>query len=84
MRDFFIDTTEKLIAAFIVLAAIVLIIGSLLTMFSGVPGSFVRGIAILVGGGIYLLVTGGIVYVAFGIYRNTQETNRLLAQLAQK
>lgn len=84
MREFFIDTAEKVIAVFIVLAGIGLLLGSLFAMFSGMPGGFLQGLLMLVLGGLYLIIIGGVMYIAFGIYRNTQETNRLLAELLNR
>ena len=52
-------------------------------MFQPLPGAIWRGLAILVGGGLYVVVFAGLMFVVFGIYRNTQETNRLLARSLQ-
>lgn len=78
MRDLFIDCAERLLVLFAVLgllAVAVAGIGAMLQPF----GSFWQGLAILVGGGLYVVVMAGLMFVAFGIYRNTQETNALLA-----
>lgn len=84
MRAFMIDWSERLIAVFFVIAAIgVLIVGGI-AIGSGIPGAFFQGLFVWVGGLIYLILIAGMMYVAFGIYRNTQETNRLLAELAKK
>ena len=53
-------------------------------MFSGLPGGFLRGLVMLVFGGLYLIIIGGAMYIVFGIYRNTQETNRLLGELLKR
>ncbi|MBC9248137.1 hypothetical protein H4P12_15780 [Paracoccus sp. 11-3] len=84
MRDFFIDWAERLIAVFVILAAIGILIAGIGAMFSGVPGAFLQGLLLLIGGAVYLIIMGGIMYVAFGIYRNTAETNRLLNELLRK
>ena len=84
MREFFIDWAEKLIAVFVILGGIGVVLGGLATMFSGVPGAFLQGLVILLGGGIYLIIMVGVMYIAFGIYRNTQETNRLLGELLKR
>ncbi|AUH34929.1 hypothetical protein [Paracoccus tegillarcae] len=84
MREFFINWSERLITAFVVMGGLFVLIAGLGAMFSGMPGGFWRGLGILVGGSIYLMVAAGFMYVAFGIYRNTQETNRLLAELLRK
>ena len=84
MREFFIDWAEKLIAVFVVLLGIGLLGSGLFAMFSGMPGGFLRGLVMLVFGGIYLIIIAGAMYIVFGIYRNTQETNRLLAELLKR
>ncbi len=84
MREFFIDWAEKLIAVFVVLGGIGLLVVSLFAMFSGMPGGFLQGLMMLVFGGIYLIIIAGTMYIAFGIYRNTQETNRLLGELLKR
>lgn len=79
MREFFIDWAEKLIAVFIVIGGLGIVVSSVMAMFSGQRGGFFSGLMLLVGGSIYLIIMAGVMYIAFGIYRNTQETNRLLA-----
>ena len=79
MRDFFINSAERLLVWFTALALLAVAvagIGAMLQPF----GSFWQGLAILLGGGLYVVVMAGLMFVAFGIYRNTQETNRLLAR----
>ena len=82
MRDFFINSAERLLVGFAALALLAVAvagIGAMLQPF----GSFWQGLAILLGGGLYVVVMAGLMFVAFGIYRNTQETNRLLARSLQ-
>ena len=79
MRDFFIDCAERLLVWFTVLALLAVAvagIGAMLQPF----GSFWQGLASLGGGGLYVVVMAGLMFVAFGIYRNTQETNDLLSR----
>lgn len=84
MREFFIDWAERLIAVFVVLVGLLILIGAFGTMFSGMPGGFWRGLGLLIGGSVYLIIMAGVMYIAFGIYRNTQETNRLLSELLRR
>ena len=84
MREFFIDWAEKLVAVFIVLAGLGLLLGGLVVMFSGMPGGFLQGLLMIVFGGLYLIIIGGVMYIAFGIYRNTQQTNRLLEEMLKR
>lgn len=79
MRDFFIDSAERVLVWLTVLSLVtvaVVGIGAMREPF----GSVWQGVAILVGGGLYVLVMAGLMFVAFGIYRNTQETNDLLSR----
>lgn len=84
MRDFFIDWAERLITVFVILMILGVIIAGIGSMFSGIPGGFWRGLALIVFGGLYAILMGGLMYLFFGIFRNTQETNRLLAELLRK
>lgn len=84
MRDFFINWAERLIAVFVILGGIGVLIGGIGTMFSGMIGAFWQGLFILLGGAVYIVIMAGMLYVAFGIFRNTQESNRLLSELLRK
>ena len=79
MRDFFIVCAERVLVWLTVLSLVavaVVGIGAMREPF----GSVWQGLAILVGGGLYVIVLAGLMFVAFGIYRNTQETNALLSR----
>ena len=78
MRDFFITSLEKLIAVFVVLMIIVFVVAGFSAMFSP-AGSFLRGLAILIGGGLYVILVGGMLYLFLGVYHNTKRTAELLA-----
>jgi uncharacterized membrane protein len=85
MRDFFIDWAEKLITVFVALMVLSVVVGGLFTMFApGPQGSFLGGLMILVFGVLYAIIVGGMLYLFFGIHRNTQRTNDLLEQLLRK
>lgn len=85
MRDFFINWAEKLITVFVALMVLVIVVGGLMTMFAPAPqGGFLRGLLLLVFGLLYAIMAGGMMYLFFGIYRNTQRTNELLEQLLRK
>lgn len=47
-------------------------------------GGLIPALVVLALGGIYSIVVGGMLYLFFGIYRNTLETNRLLKELLKK
>jgi len=79
MREFFIDCAERLLVLFAVLGLLAVAVAGIGVMVKPF-GSFWQGLAILLGGGLYVVVLSGLTFVAFGIYRNTQETNALLSR----
>lgn len=81
MRDFFILALEKLIAVIVVLLMIAVLALTVITM-SSPQGGALQGLAILVGGALYVVMMGGMLYLFLGIYHNTKRTAELLA--AQK
>ena len=85
MRDFFIDWSEKLIGVFVGLMVLAILVTAIVMMFApGPQGGFLQALLVLVFGGIYAIMTGGMLYLFFGIYRNTQRTNALLEDLLRK
>lgn len=85
MRDFFINWSEKLIGIFVALLAIAVVIAGLFGIISPPYGvSRLQGLFVLVFGGMYAIIIGGMLYLFFGIYRNTQKTNALLEELLRK
>lgn len=79
MRDFFISSFEKLITVIVGLMILGVVIFALMTMFSPM-GGFLRGLMVLIGGGLYVIVMGGMLYLFLGIYHNTKRTAELLAE----
>ena len=79
MRDFFISSFEKLTHVIIGLMMLAVVIMALMTMFSPM-GGFLRGLLFLIGGGLYVVVMGGMLYLFLGIYHNTKRTAELLAE----
>lgn len=90
MREFFIRGLEILVSVIIILMAIGILIAAGAASFGNMPmmgpggvpiqGGPLMGLAILVGGSIYLLFVGGLMYLGLGIYQNTKRTADLLAQ----
>lgn len=86
MRDFFIRGFEVILGVFIVLLGIGV-------FFAGfVPFSdpqFSTGMSVLVmlliwlGGGIYVLFLGGLMYLGLGIYQNTKRTAEAMERMAE-
>ncbi|MDQ7775214.1 MAG: hypothetical protein Q4615_04495 [Paracoccus aminovorans] len=85
MRDFFINWAEKLITVFVALMVLAIVVGGIGIMFAPPPqGGFLPGLLMLVFGLLYAIIIGGLMYLFFGIYRNTQRSNELLEQLLRK
>lgn len=81
MRDFFITWAERLLMVFVVIGAIGVALGAFAVMARGGPqGGVLAGLATLIVGELYVVLLAGLTFVAFGIYRNGQETNRLLRE----
>lgn len=77
MRDFFINSLEKLIGIIIVLMCIGVVIGFFAMTFGGghgpmgTGGGFFAGLIFLVIGAINVVLIGGFMYLGIGIYQNT-------------
>lgn len=81
MRDFFILWFERLISVIIAIAAIILVIVSFVAL--GQQG-VLAFLAVLIGGGIYLVLIGGAMFLGLGIYQNTKKSAELLERIASK
>lgn len=81
MREFFITWAERLLLVFVLIAAIGVLVAGVTAMARPAPaGGLLAGLLVLVAGEIYVVLMAGLMFVAFGIYRNGQETNRLLRE----
>jgi hypothetical protein len=86
MRDLFIGLLEKVIHVIVVIAAIGIVIAAIAALFNagsqmGMPGGGVlAALGILIGGGLYLIMVAGFMYLGLGIYQNTKRTAELLEQ----
>ena len=83
MKDFFINSLEKLITAVIILGAIAVVSTAVVVAVSGQDvsgqiGGPLMGLGILIGGALYLVLLGGFAYLAIGIYQNTKRTAEAL------
>lgn len=83
MREFFIDALEVIIAVVLILGAIAVLVAGIGSMF-GAQGGFFRGIAVLIGGSVYLMLIGGMAYLGLGIYHNTRRTAEAVERLADR
>ncbi|MBM1310612.1 hypothetical protein JQT66_10570 [Sulfitobacter mediterraneus] len=89
MRDFFIKSLEVVINVIVVIAAIGIIVAAGIAFANGDAaavqygvGGVAAGLMILIGGGIYLTIMAGFMYLGIGIYQNTKRTAELLEQRA--
>ena len=69
MRDFFINSFEKLVAVLIVLLGIGVVIGA---FGAAQDGGVLAFIGVLIAGSIYVVMVGGLMYLGLGIYHNTK------------
>lgn len=92
MRDFFINSLEKLVSVLVILLGLGVLIGAAAAGFGGGgmgPGGMggggpVAAIAILIGGSIYTIIVGGFLYMGIGIYQNTKRSADALEKLLTK
>lgn len=90
MRDFFINSFEKLVSVVIVLMGIGVVVGALAATFSSSGegaesvGGPIAGLFVLVFGSIYLIFVGGFMYLGLGIYQNTKRTAEAVEKLLIK
>ena len=83
LRDFFIETMEKIINAVIILGAVAVVLGGIAVMFEP-NGGFLKGVFVWLGGALYLILMGGAVYLGLGIYYNTRRTAEAVERLSQR
>lgn len=86
MRDFFVNSLEKLVGVIVVLLMIGVVVGALIATLNPQPGSPgpVLGLLILVAGGIYVILVGGFLYMGIGIYQNTKRTAEAVERMGAK
>ena len=83
MRDFFINSLEKIVTVIILLMVIGVVLSGFGAMFNA-QGGLLAGLAVWVFGGIYVLIMGGMLYLALGIYDNTRRTAAAVEALSAK
>ena len=93
MRDFFINGFEILVGIIVVLMIIAVLglagvtaFGGSGTVIQGMPlqGGILAGVAILVGGLLYVVLLAGLMYLGLGIYQNTKKSAAALERMASK
>ncbi|MEL6960154.1 MAG: hypothetical protein AAGL89_14505 [Pseudomonadota bacterium] len=82
MRDFFINSLEMIVNIVVILLIIGVVVATIATWMSPAyaGGGFLQGLLILVGGAVYTILTGGMLYLFLGIYQNTKKTAEALEQ----
>lgn len=75
MKDFFINTLEKLIVVIVAIMIIGTIIAALAVMFTE---GLLLAIAVLIVGAINSIIFGGMMFLGFGIYDGVQRTANAL------
>jgi hypothetical protein len=87
MRDFFVNSLEKLIGVIVVFLCIGVVGFAASVSFgssSGVPTNPWIGLVVLIGGAMYVILVGGFLYMGVGIYQNTKRTADAIEKLAQR
>ncbi len=69
MREFFIESFEKIVAVIIVLMGIGVLLAA---VGASREGGFIAFLAVLLIGALYVIVMGGVMYLGLGIYHNTK------------
>jgi len=85
MRDLFIGLFEKLVSVFVVLMCLGVLGGTVAAFAAPAPqGGIIPAIAILIGGSIYAIMMGGMMYLFLGVYHNTKRTAEAIEKLANR
>jgi len=92
--SFFINTFEVLVGVIVVLLCIAVVVFAGVVAFGGGsmgqgmgPGGMsgpLAGLAVLVGGAIYVVFIGGFMYMGLGIYQNTKRTADAVEKLVTR
>lgn len=80
MRQTIINSLETLVWALMALIMLFALFGGLTTMFTR---SFFMGLAFLVGGALYAIVLGGMIFIFIGIHDNTRRTAEAVERMAK-
>jgi len=69
MRDFFINSFEKLVGVIVIIGGIAVIVGA---FGAASEAGILAFIAVLIFGALYVVLMGGFMYLGLGIYHNTK------------
>jgi hypothetical protein len=81
MRELLINSLDKLIVLLVALIVLIAVVGGFVAM---AQQGFLAGLAIIIGGGIYAIIFGGMMFLVIGIHANTKRTAELLETMAAK
>ncbi len=87
MRNFFILWMERIVNVVIVIGAIAIFVSGVAAIFgsnAGMGQGLLAGLAIWLGGAIYLILMGGLIYLGLGIHDNTRRTAQAVEELARR
>lgn len=86
MRDLFIGLFEKLVGVFVILMCLGVLVGTVGAFLAPGPngGGPLAALAILIGGSIYAILMGGMMYLFLGVYHNTKRTAEAIEELAKR
>uniref|UniRef100_UPI0035B4A491 hypothetical protein n=1 Tax=Paenirhodobacter enshiensis TaxID=1105367 RepID=UPI0035B4A491 len=81
MRQFFINSLDKIITVFLALGCLGVLLSGLTMMMQN---GFVAGLMVLIGGGLYIVLMGGFCYLFIGIHENTRRTAEAVEKLVAR
>lgn len=81
MRQLIINSFEKLIWALIGIVMLGAVIGGLGAMFAPMGPGFLPGLLIIIGGILYAILIGGMLFMVIGIHDNTKRTAEALERM---
>ena len=86
MKEFFIDWSEAILKVVMVVLLAAVPVAALVTLMrpAAEGGGLAFALGILLVGWVYVVLMGGVMFIMFGIYRNTERTNALLQDLLNK
>lgn len=82
MRQTFISLLDKLVILIVALILIGAFFAGIFAMFQG--GGFFAGIGIWIGGAVYAVLVGGMLFLFLGIHENTKRTAEAVEKLANR
>lgn len=81
MREMILSSFEKLVWALVIIIMLGAVLGGIGTMLSPAEGGFFVGLLILIGGLIYAVIIGGVMFLFIGIHENTKRTAEALERI---